>query len=64
MPSGSNWLNFVYVNIAFVIYMAGVFYYNQLAEIKEDWPKYRCNPMYMFLADNVEENFTYCIQNM
>jgi hypothetical protein len=64
MPSGSNWLNFVYVNIAFVIYMAGVFYYNQLAEIKADWPKYRCNPMYMFLADNVEENFTYCIQNM
>lgn len=64
MPSGSNWLNFVYVNIAFVIYMAGVFYYNQLAEIKEDWPKYRCNPMYMFLADNVEENFTYCVQNM
>lgn len=64
MPSGSNWLNFVYVNIAFFIYMAGVFYYNQLAQIKADWPKYRCNPMYMFLADNVEENFNYCIQNM
>jgi hypothetical protein len=64
MPSGKNWVNFLYVNLAFAIYIAGVFYYSQLAEIKANWPLYRCNPMYMFLADNVEENFTYCIQNM
>jgi hypothetical protein len=64
MPSGKNWVNFLYVNLAFAIYIAGVFYYNQLAEIKANWPLYRCNPMYMFLADNVEENFVYCIQNM
>jgi hypothetical protein len=64
MPSGKNWVNFLYVNIAFAIYIAGVFYYSQMAEIKANWPLYRCNPMYMFLADNVEENFTYCIQSM
>jgi hypothetical protein len=64
MPSGKNWGKFLYVNIAFAIYIAGVFYYNQLAEIKANWPLYRCNPMYMALADNVEENFTYCIQSM
>ena len=64
MPSGKNWLNFVYVNIAFIIYVAGVFYYNQMAQIKANWPMYRCNPMYMALADNVEENFVYCIQSM
>jgi hypothetical protein len=64
MPSGKNWVNFLYVNIAFAIYIAGVFYYNQIAEIKANWPLYRCNPMYMFLADDVEENFTYCIQSM
>jgi len=64
MPSGKNWVNFVYVNIAFAIYIAGVFYFNQLAEIKANWPLYRCNPMYMFLADDIEENFTYCVQNM
>jgi hypothetical protein len=64
MPSGKNWTNFIYVNLAFAIYIAGVFYYSQLAEIKANWPLYRCNPMYMPLADNVEENFTYCIQNM
>lgn len=64
MPSGKNWINFLYVNIAFAIYIAGVFYYGQVSEIKANWPKYRCNPMYMALADNVEENFVYCIQNM
>ena len=64
MPSGKNWVNFVYVNIAFAIYIAGVFYYSQISEIKANWPLYRCNPMYMFLADDVEQNFSYCIQTM
>jgi hypothetical protein len=64
MPTGKNWINFLYVNIAFAIYIAGVFYFNQLSQIKAHWPLYRCNPMYMFLADNVEQNFVYCIQSM
>ena len=62
MPTGKNWMIFLYVNIAFAIYIAGVFYFNQLAKIKADWPLYRCNPMYMFLADNIEQNFVYCVQ--
>jgi len=64
MPTGKNWIDFIYVNLAFGIYIAGVFYYNQIAVIKANWPLYRCNPMYMILADNVEENFVYCIQSM
>jgi hypothetical protein len=64
MPSGKNWVNFVYVNLAFAIYIAGVFYFNQLAEIKAKWPLYRCNPLYMPLADDVQSNFVYCIQSM
>jgi hypothetical protein len=64
MPSGKNWLYFIYVNVAFILYVAGVFYYNQMAQVKANWPLYRCNPMYMALADNVEENFVYCIQSM
>lgn len=64
MPSGKNWVNFLYVNIAFVLYVAGIFYFNQMSQIQANWPLYRCNPMYMPLADNVEENFTYCIQTM
>lgn len=63
MPSGKNWVNFLYVNIAFAIYMVGIFYYNQTTQIKANWPLYRCNPMYMFLADDIEKNFIYCVQN-
>ena len=54
----------LYVNIAFGIYILLVFYYAQVANIKANWPLYRCNPMYMGLADNIEENFTYCVQSM
>ena len=64
MPSGKNWVNFLYVNLAFAIYVSVVFYYGQAAEIKKNWPLYRCNPMYMPLADNIEENFVYCIQSI
>jgi hypothetical protein len=59
MPSGKNWGNFLYVNLAFALYIAGVFYYNQIAQIKANWPLYRCNPMYMILADDVQTNFVY-----
>ncbi len=62
MPSGKNWVNFIYVNLAFAIYVGVNIYYSQVAQIKAQWPLYRCNPMYMFLADNMEENFVYCIQ--
>lgn len=64
MPSGKNWIYFLYVNIAFALYFAGVFYYSQVQEIKANWPEYQCNPIYMPLADNIEQNFTYCIQSM
>lgn len=64
MPTGKNWSLFIYVNIVFFLYFIVIFYFNQLAKIKENWPLYRCNPIYMPLADNMEENFTFCIQNM
>jgi hypothetical protein len=64
MPSGKNWVNFIYINLAFALYIIGVFYYSQLAEIKANWPLYRCNPMYMPLADDINENFVFCVQSM
>jgi hypothetical protein len=63
MPSGKNWINFLYINIAFVIYIAAVFYYSQVSEIKANWPLYRCNPMYMVLADDIEDNLAYCTKS-
>ena len=64
MPTGKNWVNFIYVNIGFALYVAATYYLSSIQDIKDNWPLYRCNPMYMFLADNVEQNFVYCIQSM
>lgn len=64
MPTGKNWFNFVYVNLGFVIYIYGLTLLTSLKEIRKHWPLYRCNPMYMPLAPNIEENFVYCIQGM
>jgi len=64
MPSGKNWFSFLYINFIFVIFIIAVFYFNQITEIKKDWPKYRCNPVYMPLADDINSNFAYCIQTM
>ena len=63
MPTGKNWVNFIYINLAFVIFIAGTFYLNSIQEIKQNWAQYRCNPMYMPLSDNIEKDFNYCIQN-
>lgn len=64
MPSGKNWLNFLYVNLAFIAYILAIYYLIAVKDIKENWPLYRCNPMYMPLSENPQEDFTYCVQNM
>jgi hypothetical protein len=64
MPSGKSYINFIYINLAFVLYIVVVFYYTQVSVIKSNWSKYRCNPIYMPLADNIQSNFVYCIQSM
>ena len=46
------------------MYISFVFYFSSLQEIKANWPEYRCNPLYMPLSDNMEQDFVYCIQNM
>ena len=63
MPSGKNWIYFLYINLAFGIYIAGIFYFNQMNEIKDNWPEYRCNPIYVPFADDINSNFVYCVQN-
>lgn len=63
MPTASNWGYFIYVNLAFALLIALVFYYSQMDEIKKNWAQYRCNPMYMPLSDNIQQDFQYCVQN-
>jgi hypothetical protein len=64
MPSGKSYFNFIYINLAFILYIAIVFYYTQISVIKANWADYRCNPIYMPLADDIQSNFIYCIQTM
>ena len=63
MPSGKNWMNFIYVNLGFIAQVLVMYYFTALIEIKKNWPQYRCNPLYMPLSDNIGEDFTYCVQN-
>ena len=64
MPKGSDWINFIYVNLGFVAQVFVMYYFSAVEEIKQNWPEYRCNPIYMPLSDDIESDFTYCIQNM
>ena len=64
MPSAKNWSYFFFLNLLFVAYIGGTFYLSSIQDIKNNWPQYRCNPMYMPLSDNIEQDFTYCIQSM
>lgn len=63
MPTASNWGYFIYVNLAFLLMIVLIFYYSSVDEIKKNWNQYRCNPMYMPMSDNIEQDFQYCIQN-
>ena len=64
MPTGKNWIHFVYVNLGFAAYVYGIILISSLQEIRANWPVYRCNPMYMPLSPNIESDFVYCIQSM
>lgn len=63
MPKGDDWINFLYVTVGFIVQILIIYYVMSMADIKKNWPKYRCNPMFMPLADDIEKNFVYCIQN-
>ena len=71
MPKGSEWVKFLYVNLAFIFQVFAMYFFIQLKAIKEKWPEYRCNPVYMPLAgvitdgeDSIAGNFAFCIQQM
>ena len=62
MPTGQNWINFIYVNLGFVAQVVVMYYFTAIIEIKKKWPKYRFNPIYMPLSDDIGSDFTYCVQ--
>ena len=58
-----HYLNFMYINLAFIAQIVCMVYFRSAADIKENWPLYRCNPSYWIFSDNLSEDFTYCVQN-
>lgn len=64
MPSGRSLIGFTYVNIMFIVQMFAMVLLGNIANIKKNWPIYRCNPLYMPLSSDISSDFTYCIQNM
>lgn len=64
MPKGKDYIDFIYVNLGFIAQVFVMYYFSALVNIKANWAEYRCNPMYMPLSDNIEQDFAYCIQNM
>lgn len=52
---------FLFVNIGFLVLIFYIIVSKEIKQIKEQWPLYRCNPTYMILADNIVENYNYCI---
>lgn len=63
MPTGKNWLSFIYVNLGFIAQVLVMYYFTALIEIQKNWPEYRCNPIYMPLSNDLKADFTYCVQN-
>ena len=64
MPKGSDWFNFIYVNMAYLALIFVISIFLRIKYIRKNWPKYRCNPVYMPLGDDVGKNFAFCVQNM
>jgi uncharacterized protein YwbE len=64
MPTGKNWFQFLFINLIFIVCAFFVVIISFIKQIKTNWPKYRCNPIFMPLSDNVQLDFTYCVQTM
>ena len=60
-PTGKHWMNFVYINLAYMTIISVMIYYISIKEIKKNWGQYRCNPMFMVFSDNIVDDFTKCI---
>jgi len=54
-------LLFIFINFGFGCLVLATYYFQSISSIKQNWGKYRCNPLYMPLSDNIMSDFKYCI---
>ena len=79
MPSGKNWLVFLYINLAFVILITSVYALLSISNIMNNWSQYRCDAILMPFAGLImqstlppgttqsqytQQNFQYCTKNV
>jgi hypothetical protein len=64
MPSFNDWVSFSYITVGFFIQFGIIYYLTSMLSIQDNWLENRCNPMYMPFAENIQDNFMYCIQNV
>ena len=64
MPTGKNWFFFVFTQSIFILQIAAIYYFVSMKNIQDNWPLYRCNPMYMPFSNDIQKDFVYCVQNM
>jgi hypothetical protein len=62
-PRGTDFVLFFYLTFFFSFQICLLGLKLNMQQIKDDWPKHRCNPVYMPFADDIEQNFVYCMQN-
>ena len=63
MPTLKNYMGFILINLAFMSQIIVMAYFRSAADIKDNWPLYRCNPPYWVFSENISDDFTYCVQN-
>ena len=67
MKSSDISLSIIIILIFILLYVFNILVVG-IKNIKNNWPKYRCNPVVMpfasFFGQDPAENFTYCIQTM
>ena len=62
MPTATDYLKVIVITIVFFTMYTQHTISVASANMKNQWPLYRCNPLFMPFADNVEENFYSCMQ--
>ncbi len=64
----SDYTRIIIISVLGIIIVGIVLSVSAIAEVKKNWPKYRCRPQYMVLApifgNDTAENFNYCLQNV
>ena len=67
-PPSNSYFRIILVTLALMIIAILITTITDLKEVSNNWPKYRCRPQYMVLANlfghNVNENFNFCLNEV